>query len=310
MEPSPPTSPAATAKRRSFMSRLVSTVGLWAVMLLAVWWQNQTLLLGIAFVAGMLGVLEYFRLFSHEKPDRAYALLGIAIGLGWWAYTFFWTSLSAAPARMIFNSPLGWHDLAALVIALQGSFLLAYRGGLEGTVTLHRIFSTVFGVFYTIVCFGFLLRLLFFPCPAAGLDASPTPGNGLVIYLIATTKFTDMGAYAIGSLFGRHKMIPQISPAKSWEGLAGALLGTSAATALMWLLVPQYLAPLTLTHSLILIPVICFTAVTGDLAESIIKRCVSIKDSGHKLPGIGGVLDLTDSLLFTAPVFYLYLTLL
>jgi len=280
-------------------------------MMLAIWWENQTLLLGIAFVAGMLGVLEYFRLFSHEKPDRAYALLGIGIGLGWWAYTFFWTTLSAAPSRMIFNTPLGWHDLAALVIALQGSFLLAYRGGLEGTVTLHRIFSTVFGVFYTIVCFGFLVRLLFFACPAAGSGASTAHDVSLVLYLIATTKFTDMGAYLIGSLFGRHKMIPHISPAKSWEGLFGALLGTSAATAVMWLIMPQrLLAPLTLTHSLILIPIICFTAVTGDLAESIIKRCVSIKDSGHKLPGIGGILDLTDSLLFTAPVFYLYLTII
>ncbi len=309
MESSPATSPP-TARRRSFISRLVSTVVLWGVVLLAIWWQSQFLFLIIAFVVGMLGVLEYFRLFSHDQPDRACALLGIGVGLGWWICTLAGAALHEGTTPLIFHSPLGWHDVAALAVAVQGSFLLTYRNGLEGAATLNRIFTTVFGVIYTIICFGFLPRLLYFAAPVSTLSAVPTTGISLVIYLIATTKFTDMGAYAIGTLFGRHKMIPHISPAKSWEGLAGALLGTSVATGLMWLVVPQYLAPLTFTHSLILIPIICFTAVTGDLAESIIKRCVSIKDSGHKLPGIGGILDLTDSMLFTAPVFYLYLTLI
>ena len=307
MESSPATSPP-TARRRSFISRLVSTVVLWGVVLLAIWWQSQFLFLCLAFVVGMVGVLEYFRLFSHDQPDRACALLGIGIGLGWWTCTLAGAALHQGTTPPIFQSPLGWHDVAALVTAVQGSFLLTYRNGLEGAATLNRIFTTVFGVIYTIICFGFLPRLLYFAPPVSTLGVTPTAGISLVTYLIATTKFTDMGAYAIGTLFGKHKMIPHISPAKSWEGLAGALLGTSVATVLMWLVVPQYLAPLTFTHSLILIPIICFTAVTGDLAESIIKRCVSIKDSGHKLPGIGGILDLTDSMLFTAPVFYLYLT--
>jgi len=71
---------------------------------------------------------------------------------------------------------------------------------------------------------------------------------------------------------------------------------------------PEELAPLTWTHGLILVPILVFVAVTGDLAESILKRCIAIKDTGHKFPGIGGILDLTDSLLFTAPVFYFYLS--
>ena len=75
----------------------------------------------------------------------------------------------------------------------------------------------------------------------------------------------------------------------------------------MLLLVPDKLAPLTWTHGLILVPILCLVGITGDLAESVLKRCTHIKDSGHALPGIGGILDLTDSLLFTAPVFYLYL---
>ena len=77
---------------------------------------------------------------------------------------------------------------------------------------------------------------------------------------------------------------------------------------LLLLLMPSKLAPLTWLHGMILAPVLCATAITGDLAESVLKRCVAIKDSGKTLPGIGGILDLTDSLLFTAPVFYFYLS--
>jgi phosphatidate cytidylyltransferase len=103
-------------------------------------------------------------------------------------------------------------------------------------------------------------------------------------------------------------MIPHISPAKSWEGLGGAFVGSFLAAIILLILIPEKIAPITWLHGLILAPVLCATAVTGDLAESVIKRCVAIKDSGHTLPGIGGVLDLTDSLLFTAPVFYFYLS--
>ena len=75
----------------------------------------------------------------------------------------------------------------------------------------------------------------------------------------------------------------------------------------MMLLVPEKLVPLNWTHAMILAPLLCISGVVGDLAESVLKRCHCIKDSGHRLPGIGGILDLTDSVLFTAPVAYLYL---
>ncbi len=292
-------SPTPPTKGRSFVSRLGSTVLLWALVLTAIAWQNPAMILGLTCLMGMLSTVEYFNLVAQERAARPYALLGIGIALAWWACTLR-VALAAAPGSSLAAVMDARYDLGALVLALQGSFLLAYRGHLEGAATLQRIFATVFGVFYTVICFGFIARLMLIN--GNGRDIS------LALYVIATTKFTDMGAYAVGSLFGKHKMIPHISPAKSWEGLAGALLGTSVATGLMWLLIPAArLAPLTPVHSLVLIPIICFTAVTGDLAESIIKRCVAIKDSGHKLPGIGGILDLTDSLLFTAPVVYFYL---
>jgi phosphatidate cytidylyltransferase len=196
-----------------------------------------------------------------------------------------------------------WLDLAALTASVHGSFLLCYRHQLEGALTLQRIFNTVFGVVYTVIFFGFIVRLMYFQPDGIGIT-----GFFLVLFLIMVTKFSDMGAYAFGVVLGKHKMIPHISPAKSWEGFVGAFVGSFVAAIILLLAIPEKIAPIGWLHGMILAPVLCATAVTGDLAESVLKRCVAIKDSGHKLPGIGGILDLTDSLLFTAPVFYFYLS--
>lgn len=121
------------------------------------------------------------------------------------------------------------------------------------------------------------------------------------------TKFTDMGAYAIGSLLGRHKMVPAISPGKTWQGFAGsiafAFLASYSAIGFFGDKIPL-IGP---GHAAVLAVILALAAVVGDLAESILKRSVATKDSGHFLPGIGGMLDLIDSVLFTAPIFYHYL---
>eukprot|EP01031_Cornospumella_fuschlensis_P005864 gene5864-7285_t len=116
-----------------------------------------------------------------------------------------------------------------------------------------------------------------------------------------------MGAYLFGVVFGKHKMIPHISPAKSWEGFVGAFVGGIAGAAILLFFIHDKLTPITWMHGMIIAPLLCIAGISGDLAESVLKRCTSIKDSGHTLPGIGGILDLTDSVLFTSPIFYFYL---
>ena len=104
-------------------------------------------------------------------------------------------------------------------------------------------------------------------------------------------------------------MIPHISPKKTWEGFFGALgLSLLASLGLLWLM-PGHLSMLNWTHATLLGLLLGFAAVVGDLAESIIKRSTGVKDSGNFLPGIGGALDLIDSLLFTAPLLFFYLRL-
>ncbi len=285
------------SKRRVFASRLFSTLLLWTLLVIAfVNWQNAWLIVGVTGFFGVAGAVEYYRLLKTDPQARSFNILGCTICLVYWAIVIWWTTKKKQAPPLEF-------DLAALTAAVHGSFLLCYRHQLAGALTLQRIFNTVFGVVYTVIFFGFIIRLMYFRPDGQGIT-----GIFLVLFLIAVTKFSDMGAYLIGVVFGKHKMIPHISPGKSWEGFVGAFIGSFGAAALLLTFWSRELAPITWLHGMILAPLLCATAITGDLAESVLKRCVAIKDSGRTLPGIGGILDLTDSLLFTAPVFYFYLS--
>lgn len=297
MDSNPPaTSSAPPSKQRVFLTRLFSTVILWSLLAAAFVARQDWIFVMLAALFGFGTAFEYFRLMRSDSGSRAFRVLGLVVCAGYWIAASVFVLKHQTPQPM-------WMDLAAIVIVLQGAFLLSYRGALEGTLTLQRIFSTVFGVIYTAVLFGFLLRLIYFKA-----GCTPPGGVFLMLFLVMVTKFGDAGAYAFGVLLGKHKMIPHISPAKSWEGFGGAFVGSILTAALLLKCFPSQLQPLNWTHGLIIAPMLCITGIVGDLAESVLKRCFAIKDSGHALPGIGGILDLTDSLLFTAPVFYFYLT--
>lgn len=152
-----------------------------------------------------------------------------------------------------------------------------------------------------------LLSLGIIGFPGAFLFALRLEENGLLLllYLIAVTKMTDNGALFSGRLWGRHKLAPKISPAKTVEGVCGGLVAG--------LLTAVLLGPCCtgggFVFALIFGFVISPLAVLGDLAESFAKRKAGVKDSGSLMPGIGGVLDLLDSLLLPVPVGYFLLTM-
>jgi len=102
-------------------------------------------------------------------------------------------------------------------------------------------------------------------------------------------------------------MIPRISPGKTWEGFAGALLFSTLASVIFAHFAAHQLVGMSWDHAMILGVLLGAAAVLGDLIESLFKREASVKDSGRLFPGIGGILDLMDSLLFNAPLMYLYL---
>lgn len=130
-------------------------------------------------------------------------------------------------------------------------------------------------------------------------------GESLLFFLLLVTWAADTGAYYVGTLYGRRKLAPKISPKKTVEGLAGGFVGAAiVACVARW----TFLAEFSLVDTLILAVLLTAAGVWGDLVESAIKRSAGVKDSGGLLPGHGGMLDRLDSLLFTAPAFYYYVT--
>ena len=154
---------------------------------------------------------------------------------------------------------------------------------------------TLFGIFYIGWFFTFLVKIRYLEY-----------GYRLVAYLLLVTKAGDIGAYLVGSRFGKHALIPRISPKKSVEGAIGGFLFSIAFA----LASKSFLPWMSFTNILISGILIGIFAQLGDLAESLVKRDYKVKDSGLSLPGLGGMLDVIDSVLFTAPIFYIYLTII
>lgn len=128
-------------------------------------------------------------------------------------------------------------------------------------------------------------------------------GISILLFLFVLIWGADSGAYFFGKKWGKHKLIPQVSPGKTWQGLFGALL-TTAVLALLGLLifkVPYFTWPIALLWALLTV----LFSILGDLFESMLKRQAGLKDSGHLLPGHGGILDRIDSLTAAAPIFAL-----
>jgi len=201
-----------------------------------------------------------------------------------------------------------WDALVLFLITI-GIFLRQFPQK-DNPHPLQTIGGTLFGVLYVGLLWNFVTKLLLFDRPV-GMAGIYMPGRWLLLYAVFAAKFTDIGAYAIGCVLGRHKLIPRISPAKSWEGVAGGIvIGTLVGTALVWGLQDTFARfGLTPLRAIPLGIFLSICAVTGDLTESLFKRAAQVKDSGGIIPGMGGLLDVLDSLLFTFPALYLFLRL-
>ena len=175
---------------------------------------------------------------------------------------------------------------------------MLFRSSRSNTAGILAISTTLFGLMYVPWLLNFIQKINFF---------HGVQGNYYVLYFILVTKFSDLGAYCVGSLIGKHKMIPRISPGKTWEGFGGAIVVSTLVSLTFAHFAQDKLAGMTPVHAVILGVLLSSTAVIGDLIESIFKREAGVKDSGEFFPGIGGILDLLDSLLFNAPLMYLYL---
>jgi phosphatidate cytidylyltransferase len=181
-----------------------------------------------------------------------------------------------------------------LAIAMYGSFILALRST-RGEQPISDVAWTLLGVAW--IGGGGVAAVMI-----TGLGTKET-GLQLLIAFVLITALDDIGAYFAGTKFGRHKMAPSISPAKSWEG-AIAGFPTAILGGLLFSLVVDALDPM---DGVALGVIAGFLAPVGDLVESMAKRQIGIKDSGRLLPGHGGLLDRIDAIVFCAPAAFLYL---
>ncbi len=173
------------------------------------------------------------------------------------------------------------------------AFTLQFTRRDNGRDHLLSVALTLFSLFYICWFFSFILKLRLME-----------NGANLVAFLILVTKSADIGAYLVGSMAGRTGLIPRISPKKTIEGTFGGVV----LSVVIAMVLGPYLTGFHIWHLVVLGCVLAVFGQIGDLAESLIKRDCGVKDSGTYLPGIGGVMDLIDSLLFTAPFFFFYVT--
>ena len=281
--------------------RLISGFSIAAVLFAAFFHMPDA---GIPFVLAALAAvmsLEFYQMMSAAGVSNfnRYGAAGsvLLVGVTWFA------GLRGGAA-----AEGSWDSLVLFLVTI-GIFLRQFPQK-DNPHPLRTIGGTLFGVLYIGLLWTFVAKLLLFRRPA-GIEGIYMPGRWLLLYGVFAAKFTDIGAYVVGCSFGRHKLIPRISPGKSWEGVFGGLLvGTLAGAGLVWGLRDTFAAfGLTPGRALPLGLVLSVCAIVGDLTESLFKRAANVKDSGGILPGMGGLLDVLDSLLFTFPAVYLYLRL-
>lgn len=288
---------------RKLAVRTVSGAVLLAVVLAAIWVRGPLLMAAVALAAGLaahelysmvrragylplypLGVAlalvlalrgyllgDLFAGVAYAGPGVAIEVLVLVLaltlvlarqGAGWWRVPMTQSPASQAALASPRSPYLAWADLG---LTLAGA---VYTGGLLG----------------------------YAPLLAALPDGN---GTSWLLMVLLGTAACDTGAFFVGSLLGKRKLIPHISPAKTWEGLVGGTLGAIiAAIALSGLL------RLDITQAVFLGLLVCAGAVAGDLCESLLKRAAGVKDSGHLIPGHGGLLDRLDSILFVVLAVY------
>lgn len=210
----------------------------------------------------------------------------------------FWAYLSI-PLQYYWVS-MGWYGMFIIFIPVYVFLFLPMRMILIGETQgfIHSAGVLHWAVMLTVFAISHIAYLLTLPV------LNVAAGNiGLVLFLLLMTEFNDVCQYIWGKMLGRHKIIPKVSPNKTWEGFLGGFISTTACAGY----VAPLLTPLLFEQGLIAGSIIAVAGFVGDVVISSVKRDLHIKDSGSLIPGHGGILDRLDSLIYTAPLFFHFL---
>src|ERR1043165_9812130 len=228
------TGPNVLTPRSAFILRFISTVALWTVALLIMFSGYEVLFWLLISLFGMIGLWEFYRMLDHKGLPN-FKITGMICGAVMLAGSFYY---------FYKIGPTGSYDFEVAVLLF---FLLTVFGRqmfarLRNDEPLQTMAYTLFGLLYVLWLFNFITKIVYlFPRSSIG----GVTGQFYCLYLIAITKFSDMGAYLVGSLCGKHLMIPHISPKKTWEGFVGALALSLLASLGLYKLMPDHLSVLT-----------------------------------------------------------------
>jgi len=267
--------------------RIITSLWFVPLLVIVVWFGGEPGFTALMVIFGILAALEFYRMVAMSKaPPLTY------FGLIWTAlFILSRNSELLAILEPRFNLSLVTPLLLASAVVLSLIGLLSRRQK-EGAFTSWA--WTIAGILYV----GWLLSHL---VALRGLDA----GRNWVFFALFTTWASDTTAFFIGRKLGRHKLAPNISPGKTWEGATGGILGAIIVSILFFTATPFHL-PLTYWQAIPLSILVSIFGQVGDLVESLLKRNMGVKDSGKLLPGHGGVLDRMDSIIFAGIVVYYY----
>lgn len=247
----------------------------------------------LALLSGLLASGEMISLLSAGGLSPRVIYLGNCFIIAANGVPVYWPKL----AILVFD-PLCWPAVAFALAVLVALALEVVRYRQAGQ-SISRISATILSLVYVGVLMSFVVQLAI---------VSVSGGLLPLLSLVIVVKMADTGAYAIGRLIGRHKMTPRLSPGKTWEGAAGALAFAVIGSGCTFLLLAPRLGPAVPNPDawrwIIYAFVIAIAGMFGDLAESLLKREAGVKNSSTWMPGLGGVLDVLDSILFAAPVAY------
>ena len=228
----------------------------------------------------IIGLYEFFTMLE-KKGICTYKYFGIGIG-------------AIIPLSILFRFELTkkW-ELLFIVLTLLFLIIMQFKRR-ENSGVIVDISTTLFGILYISWFLSFLIKIRYL-----------ANGAGLLTTVLLITKLGDIGAYLAGMRFGKTPLLPRISPKKSVEGAIGGLVFS-----VIGALISKAFLDFSYLHLILMGVLFGLLGQLGDLSESLMKRDCQVKDSGNILPGMGGVLDEVDSLLFTAPAFYFYMNII
>jgi phosphatidate cytidylyltransferase len=272
------------------VSRIFSTVLLWAIVIGSLWFFGPHAAVALVTILSALTLHEFYQL-TEKMGFKPFRTLGLV-------FSVLMTALPYYTTEYFFNGE-ELAGLAPIWLALSlVAFSLAALGARDNRDRVGALVASVLGLLYIPFMLHYLVRLLL-------LFDEPSTGLALCLWVVAVSKFCDVGALLTGLAIGQHQMAPTISPKKTWEGaIGGVVISAGIGAGIVYFAGDYFPDQLTPSVAALVAMLLAFTTIVSDLVESAMKRRAGIKDTGTLIPGIGGAFDLSDSLILTAPVAY------